>query len=184
MEPTLHPNLAKLAAAYDEILERYNRGQINAAQARAEIIALETRDDQGVRWTLDPDTGAWTRRTALGGSQVDAPPQWGYGTPDAYDFTREPAGFNPGDRISQHQVDESLMYAPAGLAGATRNLPEAAEDDGWRELLARIPTVWKVAAVAVAAAVSLLTFGDMSSATSSTHVPPATSTTPAAPTHR
>ena len=65
-EPTLHPNLAKLAAAYDEILDRIARGQVTSVAARAEIAQLEARDDQGVRWNIDPDTGEWVRKTALG----------------------------------------------------------------------------------------------------------------------
>ena len=64
-EPTLHPNLAKLAAAYDEILDRIARGQVTSVAARAEIAQLEARDDQGVRWNIDPDTGEWVRTCTI-----------------------------------------------------------------------------------------------------------------------
>jgi hypothetical protein len=183
VEPSLHPNLAKLAAAYDEICHRYQLGVINASQASAEIVALEARDDDGVRWSIDPKSGEWVRRTALGGVQADAPPQWGYQTPDAFDFTRDPTAFNPNDRISHLQVDESLQYAPAGLAGATRSTqPAAGTAGGWKATLARIPTRTKLIIVALAVVAGVaVTHHPAESATTPLPATPATSTTAPAP---
>lgn len=125
-EPTLHPNLAKLASAYDAVLERHSRGQIGQVQARAEIAQLETRDDQGVRWSIDPDSGEWVRKTALGDVEFDsAPPAYGYMTPDAFDYTAAPQVYNPADRIQLAAVDAGLTSGPIGLAGATRSLTSA-----------------------------------------------------------
>ena len=70
----LHPNLARIAAAYDSILEQMERQQITVPGARAKIAQLEARDDQGVIWSIDPDSGAFVRKTAFGDMEFDTPP--------------------------------------------------------------------------------------------------------------
>ena len=89
-EPDLHPNLARLAVAYDDIVLRHSRGQLSAADARTEIAQLEARDDAGIRWSLDPETGQWLRRTASGDLVFDPnPPTYGYRTADAFSWQGE-----------------------------------------------------------------------------------------------
>jgi hypothetical protein len=120
-QPTLHPNLAKLAAAYDMILERLDRQQVTPIAARAEIAQLEARDDAGVRWSIDPDSGEWIRKTAFGDVEFDPrPPVSGYMTPDAFDYTQTPEVFDPTSRLSMAPVNDSLNAGPSGLSGATR----------------------------------------------------------------
>lgn len=119
MTTPLHPNLARLAASYDEIFERWTQGRMDAAQARNEISSLVARDDEGVLWSIDPDSGSWLRRTRTGELIPDTPPTYGYATPTAHDLS--PAGgFNPDSRISFHKVDDGLLHAPSSLAGSTR----------------------------------------------------------------
>lgn len=159
-EPTLHPNLAKLAAAYDEILERMARQQITTATARAEISQLEARDDQGIRWNIDPDSGQWVRKTALGDIEFDdAPPTYGYMTPDAFDYTQNPQVFNPSDRLQIAPVNEQLELAPTGLAGATRAVPSKGRHDALSKAVASVASApTKVKGVAAGLALVLLTF--------------------------
>lgn len=120
LERTLHPNLAKIAAAYDEIVERANRNALTAPAARDLIAQLEARDDEGVRWSIDASTGAWIRKTAFGDLEFDsAPPTSGYATPDAFDLTPNATAFNPGERLTFQQVSNAAPY-PGALLGATR----------------------------------------------------------------
>ena len=122
-EPTLHPNLASLASSYDEILRELAAGRINTAQARSAIAQLQARDDQGIRWSIDPDTGAWVRVTALGDLEFDdSPPTSGYRTADAFDFGAHPAAFNPNDQVHLTSADPGLNRPPTALAGATRKV--------------------------------------------------------------
>lgn len=121
-EPTLHPNLAKIAAAYDDIIERSSRRQITPSQARSLIAQLEARDDDGVRWSIDPDSGQWVRKTAFGDAEFDAaPPTSGYRTFDAHDLDPNSSAFNPADRLTFQAVSEAPPH-PGSLLGATRRL--------------------------------------------------------------
>lgn len=115
----VHPNVARLAAAYDSILDQLDRGQLTSVQARAKISQLEARDDQGVRWSIDPDTGGYVRKTAFGEMEYDAPPMWGVRTNDAFDYTANPLVENPNSRLVHVQM-EQMMKPPTGLAGATQ----------------------------------------------------------------
>jgi hypothetical protein len=77
MTKPLHPNLARLAAAYDEILERHQQGRITPRQAKGEVSALVGRDDSGLVWMINPVTGRWCYRN-LRGELVEAePPRYG-----------------------------------------------------------------------------------------------------------
>jgi hypothetical protein len=125
-ESTLHPNLARLAAAYDQILDQMAAGQLKPAEARARIHQLEARDDEGIRWSIDPDSGEWVRKTAMGDLEYDDnPPTHGVRTPDAFDYTLDPQAYNPNSQLQFTTVDEGLNTAPLGLAGATRSLKPA-----------------------------------------------------------
>jgi len=121
--PNLHPNLAKLAAAYDDVVRRLDAGQITVQQANTEIAQLEARDDDGVRWSIDPVTGDWVRKTAFGDSEYDPePPASGYMTHDAFDYTPDSQVFNPRDLMQLDAVPETNQR-PTDLVGATRAMP-------------------------------------------------------------
>lgn len=124
-EPTLHPNLAKIAAAYDDIIDRMNRHMLSHTAARSQIAQLEARDDDGTRWSIDPTSGAWVRKTAFGDLEFDAtPPTFGYATADAFDLTPNDRAFNPADRLTFQAVSNEAPH-PGSLLGATRRLPPA-----------------------------------------------------------
>ena len=160
---SLHPNIARMAAAYDQVIAQMSRGQLTGAQARAKIDQLEARDDQGVRWSVDPDTGQYVRKTLMGDTQYDTPPVVGYQTPDAFSYSA----------TSGTAIDPNLnleLYAaapepPANLAGATRNGPHTAAPAspalasltaGW----GKVPPVGRLLlAAAAAVALLLLLFG-------------------------
>lgn len=122
---SLHPNIARIAASYDMIIEQMTQGRLTPAQARAQIEQLEARDDQGVRWSIDPDTGEWIRKTLMGDTQFDTPPAYGYATDDAYSYSSTRGSeFDPNMRVEMFNApNENLTRAPRDLAGATRNLP-------------------------------------------------------------
>jgi hypothetical protein len=143
----LHPNLARLAAAYDEIIERFSNRQLSPTQARSEIMRLIARDDNGVQWSIDPDSGEWRYRNFKGDLVVSDPPAYGFATQTAHDFSRNPNAFNPDSRVDFQEVDESLLYAPTSLAGSTRRPRE----DSAKSLLAgsRSKALLALAALAV-----------------------------------
>lgn len=84
---SLHPNLGRVAAAYDDILARWASGTIDTATATARAATLVARDDQGVRWRIAADSGDWQREEADGRWVADVPPAAGYATLAAADLT-------------------------------------------------------------------------------------------------
>ena len=74
MSENLHPNLARIAVRYDQIVLEMQAGAVNAEKARQLIYQLEARDDHGVRWSIDPASGQFLRRTAFGELVPDTPP--------------------------------------------------------------------------------------------------------------
>lgn len=125
MSNTLHPNLARIAATYDLTIEQLNNRMLTPKQARAIIENLEARDDDGIRWAIDPDTGSWIRKTSFGDAEYDAtPPTYGYATATPHDFTEQPSTYNPQDRLTYQAVVEAESH-PGALKGATRRLPAA-----------------------------------------------------------
>jgi hypothetical protein len=119
MSQPLHPNLARLAAAYDEIVERHRSGRISARQARGEVAALMGRDDTGLVWTINPHNGRWCYRN-LRGDLVEAdPPRFGVPSPT-------PAQLGAGEqgdldrRVSFFEVDNdpfTLSPIPQPVGG-------------------------------------------------------------------
>jgi hypothetical protein len=151
----LHPNLARIGAAYDQVQARAARGEITAAQARAEIMHLVARDDEGVLWSIDPSSGNWMRRTIAGEQVFDTPPTYGVATPTAHDLARSPTGaFNPDSQLIFHEVDEALLLGERSLRGATRRPARVASATS----RSRTWALWLAGAViaAVAAALVLL----------------------------
>lgn len=142
MTQPLHPNLARLAATYDEIFTRWSRGQIDAEIARQEISALVARDDDGILWSIDPDSGAWLRRTISGELVPGTPPSYGLATPTPHDLSYSPQAFNPDTTIRLQRVDDELLYSPSSLAGSTRGHRAVPNAQGSRWVW------WKVLVVA------------------------------------
>jgi hypothetical protein len=142
----LHPNLARLAAAYDDIFVRWTRGTIDAEQARIEIAALVARDDEGILWSIDPDNGQWLRRTITGDVVPGTPPTYGLATPTPHDLSGGDRAVNPDLNLHLQRVDDELLFSPSSLAGSTRRPPivERRVDSRPRWL------TWVLAAVAVA----------------------------------
>ena len=94
-EQALHPSLARIAASYDYIISEMDAGRLSPAQARAKMTALIARDDQGVRWTIDPQTGEWLRITITGDLEYDSPPRSGVLTADAFNYSNQVRDDNP-----------------------------------------------------------------------------------------
>lgn len=122
----LHPNIARVAASYDQIIERLRSNQISNAQAFELIEQLEARDDQGVRWSIDAASGRWIRRTMQGHAEFDTPPTSGYQTHDAFSYTQPdpfaaptadgPLVANPNARLELTEIehDSALHRRHAG----------------------------------------------------------------------
>jgi hypothetical protein len=114
----LHPNLARIAASYDEVHRRFGLRMIDAQTAHAEILALQARDDEGVVWRLDPRDGSWLRKTREGTWVPGQAPRSGLATPTAHDYSRDPHLFNPDSRIRFDAAPDAVV----GMYGATRSL--------------------------------------------------------------
>lgn len=108
----MHPNVARLAVRYDELYTRWRAGQLSGEQARALMLDLSERDDQGVRWGIDPDTGRFVRMTAFGELEFDTPPASGVLTPDAFSYSGQARSDDPSLRL-QLFSDDSMQVAPA-----------------------------------------------------------------------
>lgn len=117
----LHPNLARIAAVYDGILDQLEHKQLTVPAARAKIAQLEARDDQGTIWSIDPDSGAFVRKTAFGDMEFDTPPSFGVRTEDAFDYSTNPLVTNPNHRLSHTEVTQ-MLTPPTSLAGATQRM--------------------------------------------------------------
>lgn len=175
---SLHPNLARLAAAYDQICSRWSRGELNAADARGQISALVARDDNGTHWTINPTDGNWQYRTRTGEWRAGDPPTFGYATPTAFELTRESGAFNPDNRISFYEVDESLLYPPTSLAGSTRR-SEHPEPERFVSRFLATPTQ-RVVAVLLALVLLLLAYLAVGYLSGEPETPPAEAPAPPA----
>lgn len=112
----LHPNLARIAARYDEIATDVTSGRISSVEGRRRIGTLVAKDDNGVEWSIDPESGAWRYRSLNGRFVPADPPMWGMASATPRDFgSQHPVDVD--QRLEFHEVDESRR---TGLAGATR----------------------------------------------------------------
>jgi hypothetical protein len=119
---SLHPNLARLAADYDDIIADFSRSSISVTEARARIRTLVARDDEGVQWSIDPDTADWYFKDRHGNLQKGTPPSYGHASPNPYSISRpglQTAG-DPDRNIVFAPVNEDLLHSPQSLVGATR----------------------------------------------------------------
>jgi hypothetical protein len=114
----LHPNLARIAAEYDEIVLEAKLGQITPAQASTKISKLVAKDDQGLDWVINPLTGNWQYKNSRG-EFVDAqPPEYGFASPTPKDIgSTSKKEFD--SRLNFHEVNEDHLNKNSVL-GATR----------------------------------------------------------------
>lgn len=120
MSTPLHPNLAVLAARYDEIREEFRTGVLSAQEANRAIAALVARDDDGILWSIDPSSGSWMRRSAGGDLVVGTPPSYGLKTPTPFDVSGKSQDHLESS-ISYATVEDELLYSPSQFAGTTRS---------------------------------------------------------------
>jgi hypothetical protein len=120
MDRPLHPNLARIAAAYDDVMTEFRGGRLSPAEARRRVLILIARDDNGLEWSINPDTGGWQYRNQFGEMMSANPPAYGV------------AGFTPGDlgsglhddpRVRLYEVDQEALRSEGQLRGST-TLPE------------------------------------------------------------
>jgi hypothetical protein len=114
----LHPNLARIAARYDEIIKLLNNKQLTPSQARTMIEKLAARDDLGVEWSLDPDTGKWRYRSKDGLLLPGNPPSWGLASATPKDMGSGSLDFDK--NITLYEIDSSKG---SGLINSTRETP-------------------------------------------------------------
>lgn len=119
----LHPALARVAVAYDELCMQWSTKQITGTEAKARMHELVARDDTGVMWKIDPESGQWVRRTRAGDWMPGTPPTSGLVLPTPHDLTGTDRLLNPDSRVTFTPIDDRLLSPPAGLVGATRHRP-------------------------------------------------------------
>jgi hypothetical protein len=154
MENSLHPNLARLAASYQQILGRLNRGELTLPHAHAEIRELIARDDEGVQWTINPRDGGWLFLSRNGEWMPAKPPASGFATMTPHDLRAMandvPVAYNPDWDLALVQV-----AAPAsGLVGSTRRSTRISFDTRDVKFRVAIVAVFVAALVALAVAVT------------------------------
>jgi hypothetical protein len=144
----LHPNLARIAAAYDEAMRLLDVGQIDTAAAMSRINSLHARDDEGVVWSISPSDGSWRRRTLAGEWVTGQPPASGVATLTAHDLSRDPTKFNPDSNI----VFSAAAVESDGLRGSVRGSLIVDAPPQLRPHVVAAVVISIVAAVSIAAA--------------------------------
>ncbi|MFM7088556.1 MAG: hypothetical protein ACKOW9_03430 [Candidatus Paceibacterota bacterium] len=104
---TLHPNLARVAAIYDDIVNDLNTGKIESSQAYRLIGSLSAKDDNGVEWSINPENGVWRYRSIDGEMREAEPPQVGMASLTPYDIGKKRRNkFD--EKLTYHEVSRSL----------------------------------------------------------------------------
>ena len=101
---TLHPNLARIAVAYQDLVQAYASGLVDANRASVLMRELVGRDDEGTQWTINPRDGGWLRCTVWGEWVSASPPQSGFATLSAWELS------------GTKGADQALMYASVDAA--------------------------------------------------------------------
>jgi len=126
VERPYHPALARLAAQHDEVIREMREGRLTPAEARRRVKMLVARDDTGVEWSIDPDTGAWRYRDRSGTFAYGEPPAIGDRGSEPSDVGS--AGRRAGwDRVHLHEVPDHVRprrLAPADQLSAGRRPPK------------------------------------------------------------
>lgn len=145
----LHPNLARLAATYDDILEQFTRNQLSPEEARFRVSSLTARDDQGVQWCINPDDGQWYRMTVQGRLVRDVPPEAGVATYTGWDLSGGDPMADPRNRVIDSVVDPRELSQSTQLTGATARFVRNEADE--RASQRPAPRRWLLIAAAVLA---------------------------------
>jgi hypothetical protein len=148
---TLHPNLARIAVAYDMVISRLGRGEMSDARALQEIQALVTRDDQGVQWSINARTGRWQRKELTGVWVEAVPPEFGLRTATPLDFAPDGSlGFDPESQVRLVEVDLARINSSASsLTGATLRPQLPAARKRWGRWVLGAALIAVLAAVAL-----------------------------------
>lgn len=152
MNRSLHPNLARVAAAYDEVLLEFQQGRIVPSEARRRILALVARDDNGLEWSIDPDTGRWRYKSHFGGYTLGDPPGYGVLTATPHDLGSGD-GLASDGRVHFENVDLVALQAQHSLIGSTLITPDLEDASAVKRrwpLVAALIGVLVVAALFVA----------------------------------
>jgi hypothetical protein len=151
----LHPNLARVAASYDQVVADWSSGAISIDDARDRIEALVARDDQGVRWRIDLSDGAWRYETLDGQWVPGEPPTWGLATPGGWDLSNSPDPFgDPRRNITSQDVELDRVTDPNSIQGAT--IRAAAAATGTPAASTSGLDLWRLALIAVIVVVVVL----------------------------
>ena len=118
MSEPLHPNLARVASEYDTIMSIFSRGEITPQQARNLILSLVARDDNGVIWSLDPDTGTWFYRNKDNKKVTANPPTIGVKSYTPKDLGSV-GGRNIDNKITHIEIDKDFLHSPLRYSGTT-----------------------------------------------------------------
>jgi hypothetical protein len=130
-DTTLHPNLAKSAAAYDELHERLVRGLIRPEAASKEAAELIARDDEGVCWRIDPAIGGWVRKTLDGHWVADTPPSYGLATATPHDLTPNSRAFHPERYVELSGAADATRPITSYYDGGIRAVPRTRRGGLW-----------------------------------------------------
>lgn len=118
---SLHPNLARIAAEYDEIVLQAQLGHLTPEQANAQISRLVAKDDQGLDWSINPITGNWVYKNFKGELVEASPPEFGFTSPTPRDIG-SPSVKDFDSRLSFHEVNEESLNEGSVLGATRRSL--------------------------------------------------------------
>lgn len=124
----MHPNLARIAASYQQILGRISRGEIDLVRAHGEIRELVARDDQGVQWTINPRDGGWMFLSRNGQWMPADPPREGFATMTPHDLRemnqQMPVAYNPDWDITMEKAtaQHGATHATALVPGSKKRV--------------------------------------------------------------
>lgn len=110
----LHPELARVAVLYQSLIQDHLSGRIDSNTATVRARELVARDDNGVRWTINPRDGGWLREDRNGTWVPAEPPTSGIAQLSPWELSQTR---NPDDSISYQAVDHP--GTGSSLAGST-----------------------------------------------------------------
>ena len=100
----LHPNLAQIAASYDQLVEEYAQGKLDATEVGYQMNRLQARDDNGIVWRISPDSGQWQRRNPSNEWVEATPPVSGKPTMTSWGASRADRLEDPRKRVLHREV--------------------------------------------------------------------------------
>jgi hypothetical protein len=94
----------------------FRGGRISPAEARRRVLTLIARDDNGLEWSINPDSGGWQYRNQFGETISGNPPTYGVAA-----FTPTDLGGGRGDdpRVRLYEVDQEALRVEGQLRGST-----------------------------------------------------------------